>query len=144
MPRLDGPQWRNIQSTVRPFDTEDAEHDPEKVREFNNDVLNTRLGPPTQSTWHDYKAGDKTIATAITNHHPKGVVLSNIHVFSDHRGRGIGTEFLGELVNRYGKLHPSGHYVSQQTLDWHHKNSKMFETDPEYGGYRIVEEEEPW
>jgi len=139
-----GPQFQQIEKETVPFDEEDASSDPELVRDFNKNVLNRSLGDPTHNTIHTYKTSEGPIATAITKHHPKGIVLDSVHVNHQHRGRGVGTNVLKHLTDTYGELHPSGHYVSQRALDWHHNNSQHFATDPEYKGDRIVEDEEGW
>lgn len=139
-----GPQFSYIKTSIRPFDTQDAESDPQAVQEFNAEYLNQSLGDPTHSLVHEFGTSKGRTGTAITKHHPGGVVLDSIHVDSGKRGRGEGTGMLNRLTSLYGKLVPSGHYVDQQALDWHNKHWNKFKNDPEYGGSRIVEAEEGW
>lgn len=139
-----GPQFSYIHTTIRPFDVEDEEFDPQLVQEFNKEFLNKDLGEPTHSLFHEFGTQEGRTGTAITNHYPRGVVLDSIHVDHDKRGVGVGSSILGRLTDKYGKMHPSGHYVDQKALDWHNKNWDKFAKDPEYGGSRIVEDEEGW
>lgn len=139
-----GPQFSYIKSTTQPFDVEDASYDPQAVQSFNEEHLNRPLGEPTHTIFHEFGTASGPVGTAITKHHPRGTVLDSIHVNHDKRGSGEGTRILNHLIHTYGKLHPSGHYVDQRSLDWHNKNASKFVNDPEYDGNRIVEDEEGW
>jgi GNAT superfamily N-acetyltransferase len=144
MPSPTGPQFKYLKTRIQPFDEADASYDPQLVQQFNEENINNRLGDPRHSLFHEYGTSEGKTATAITKHHPGGIVLHSIHVNHDRRGQGIGTQLLDHLTGLYGKMSPSGHYVDQQALDWHNKNSTKFSSDPEYGGSRIVEDEEGW
>lgn len=130
---------------MEPFDAQNAESDPEKVRAFNEDTFNDRLGYPTHTSLHEYLVNGIPIGTAFVNHHPRGKVLTSIHIDDTKRNQGHGSRFLEHLSTQFDtKLYPSGHYVSQKSLDWHNKNHFNFADDPEYSGNRIVEDEEGW